>query len=289
MITSVVQSSQISAKFPRVSVVVPAYNNAQFIAETLKSILGQDYDDFEVVVADHSSTDKTAELIAQFADDPRMRILAPTPRGGGAKANWNRVTADARGELVKLVCGDDLLDPTMLSEQVEAFDANPGAVLVACKRRLIDAKGGLVLAERGLQGLLGLVPGRCAVRSTVLAGTNIFGEPACVLMRRDVLTQAGGWDGEFPYLIDQMSYTNVMLRGDIVALDRTLASFRISATQWSVRLVHEQARQAAGYHKALRERHPGLLSGADVLIGNLKAHATAYLRRFAYIWLRRRM
>jgi glycosyltransferase involved in cell wall biosynthesis len=274
---------------PRVSVVVPAYNNADFIAATLESILRQDYDDFEVVVADHSSTDGTADVIARFADDPRMRILEPTPRGGGAKANWARVTSHARGDLVKLVCGDDLIEPTALSEQVAAFDSNPDVVLVACRRRLIDANGEVVLGSRGLQGISGILPGHTAVRATVLAGTNIFGEPACVLMKRSVLEQVGGWDSEFPYLIDQMSYSKVMLQGSMVALERTLASFRISATQWSVRLVREQASQASGYHRALRARHPGLLSARDVLIGNARAHATAYLRRLAYIWLRRRM
>ncbi|MET3928978.1 glycosyltransferase involved in cell wall biosynthesis [Lysobacter sp. OAE881] len=287
--TTSTTSTGSTAKPPRVSVVVPAYNNAEFIAATLESILAQDYDDFEVVVADHSSTDETAQVIARFAHDSRLRILAPTPRGGGAKANWTRVTANARGDLVKLVCGDDLIEPTALSEQVAAFDANPDAVLVACKRRLIDANGEVVLESRGLQGINGVLPGRRAVRATVLAGTNIFGEPACVLMKRDVLEQVGGWDSEFPYLIDQMSYSKVMLQGSMVALDRTLASFRISATQWSVRLVREQASQAAGYHRALQARNPGLLSATDVMIGNARAHATAYLRRLAYIWLRRRM
>jgi glycosyltransferase involved in cell wall biosynthesis len=52
---------------PRVSVVIPAYNNARDIEATLHSVLRQDYDDFEVVIADHSSTDGTADVIARFS------------------------------------------------------------------------------------------------------------------------------------------------------------------------------------------------------------------------------
>jgi Glycosyltransferases, probably involved in cell wall biogenesis len=274
---------------PRVSVVVPAYNNEDFVAQTLDSILVQDYDDYELVVADHSSRDGTQAVLERYRGLPRVRILEPTPAGGGALANWNRVSAEARGELVKLVCGDDLIAPTALREQVAAMDAHPSAVLVASPRNLIDAQGRVVVRGRGLAGLRGLVSGREAVRRSVRAGTNIFGEPGCVLFRRELLEREGGWDNSFPYLIDQATYTRIMLHGDMVALPHTLASFRISATQWSVRLMKEQAAQAVAFHEHLRRTVPGLLSALDLRVGNAMARAMALARRSAYLWLRRRM
>lgn len=274
---------------PRVSVVVPAYKNAEFIGATLDSILAQNYDDYELVVADHSSTDGSDAILVRYAGHPRVRVLEPTPAGGGALANWNRVSAHARGEFIKLVCGDDLIAPTALREQVQALDANPGAVFVASPRDLIDAQGRPVIRGRGLAGLCGRVSGREAVRRSVRAGTNIFGEPGCVMFRRDLLEREGGWDNSSPYLIDQATYTRVMLHGDMVALPRTLASFRISNTQWSVRLVKEQAEQAVAFHQALRVRDPSLLSALDVRVGNTMARLMAQARRMAYLWLRRRM
>ncbi|WP_426662531.1 glycosyltransferase family 2 protein [Rhodanobacter aciditrophus] len=276
-------------KPPRVSVVVPAYNNAGFLAQTIESILAQDYRDFELILADHSSTDGTSEIISTYATAPRVRALPPTPAGGGALANWNRVSEHARGELIKLVCGDDLLAPTALSEQVAALDANPSAVLVASPRSLVDSTGKLILQRRGLSGLSGLISGRVAARVAVRAGTNIFGEPACVLFRRDILLKEGGWDNRFPYLIDQATYTRIMLHGDLVALPRVLASFRISAGQWSVQLVKEQARQAREFHAALYSEYENLLSWTDVMYGDAKATAMAYVRRFVYMLLRARM
>lgn len=274
---------------PRVSVVVPAYNNAEFLERTLESSLAQDYTDYELVVADHSSSDGSDAILARYAGHPRVRVLEPTPAGGGALANWNRVSAHARGEFIKLVCGDDLISPTALREQVQALDDNPGAVFVASQRDLIDAQGKTVIRGRGLAGLQGRIPGREAVRRSVRAGTNIFGEPGCVMFRRELLEREGGWDNSSPYLIDQATYTRIMLHGDMVALPRTLASFRISNTQWSVRLVKQQAEQAIAFHEALRARDPSLLSTGDVRVGNAMARLMAQARRLTYLWLRRRM
>lgn len=273
---------------PRVSVVIPAYNNAAYIVETMDSVLAQDYTDFEVIVADHSSTDDTAALLQRYAGDPRVQLLS-TEAGGGALRNWNRVSQAATGELFKLVCGDDLLAPTALTQQVAAFDAHPTAVLVAAQRDIIDHHGNPVVRGRGLAGLRGLVSGEVAARRAVRVGSNIFGEPACVLIVRAALERVGWWDSEFPYLIDQASYIAIMLDADVVALPTTLASFRISAGQWSVALARQQTAQAQGFHRALRAKEPALLSKADVRIGNARVVRMAFLRRATYFWLRRKM
>ncbi len=273
---------------PRISVVVPAYNNASYIGQTLDSVLGQTFGDFEVVIADHSSVDATAEVIEGYRGDPRMRILPPTPPGGGARANWNRVSEHARGEWIKLVCGDDLLAPEALARQLEAAEQHPAAVMVASQRTIIDANGAPVFRSRGLAGLSGAVPGTEAIRRTVRRGTNIFGEPACVLLRRDALERSG-WDDSFPYMLDVATYAHIMHLGDVVALPGELASFRLSASQWSVRLANYQAAQAAGFHKALRAQYPTLLSAADVYLGNARARLNAYARRLVYFGIRKRM
>jgi glycosyltransferase involved in cell wall biosynthesis len=273
---------------PRVSVVVPSYNNASFIEATMDSILAQTYQDFELVVADHSSVDGTWQLLQPYAADPRVKLLR-TEAGGGAPRNWERVTSAARGELVKLVCGDDIIYPGCLEAQVEAMDAHPSVVLVAARRDLIDARGDLVMARRGLAGLAGLVPGRTAARHTVLAGSNIFGEPACVLIRAETLQDAGGWDGQNPFVIDEATYVRVLLRGDFLGIDEALAAFRLSSSQWSVHLAREQSRQVIGFHHRLADEASGLLSRTDLLRGDTRARGMAYLRRLAYLWVGRRM
>ncbi|MDT0195785.1 glycosyltransferase family A protein [Arthrobacter sp. AB6] len=274
---------------PRVSIVIPAYNNVQYIAETLESVLNQTYDDYEVVVADHSSVDGTQEVIDTFMGHPKLRILSPTPAGGGAKANWNRVSSEARGEYVKLVCGDDMIAPTAVAEQVAAFEKYPTAVLVASQRDLVDSSGEVFVKNRGLQGIKGLVSGPRAVRATVVAGSNIFGEPACVMYRRELLEAEGGWDNTNPYLIDEATYARICFHGDVVAMRRSLATFRISASQWSVRLAKQQSDQAIAFHEQIAREHPGVLNKFDLMVGNAKAVGMSYARRLAYIRLRKRM
>ena len=252
------------------------------------SILGQSFTEFELVVSDHGSTDGTWEALQQFAADPRVR-LSRLASGGGAPANWNAVTDLATGEFIKLVCGDDLLSPDSLAEQVAALEAHPSAVMAASPRHVIDAAGTPVLRNRGLAGLRGEVDGAEAIRRTVLAGTNIFGEPASVLFRRTALVDAGGWDDRFPYLIDQATYCAVLLRGSLVAVPRSLAAFRVSQSQWSVQLVRAQAEQAIGFSREFAAEHPGLLGPRHLLVGRLRARANAYGRRAVYRWLGSRM
>ncbi len=273
---------------PRVSVVVPSYNNALYIEATIHSILSQTYTDFELIVSDHSSTDDTWDRLQGLASDPRIRLMR-VPRGGGAPANWAAVTAQARGEFIKLVCGDDILYPTSLAEQVAAFDQHPEAVLVASQRDIVDETGVPVVRGRGVQHLHGLVDGRQAVRRSVRAGTNVFGEPACVLMRRQVLIDSGGWDSRSPFLLDQATCSRVLMHGPMVAVRRPLAGFRISAAQWSVALSREQSEHARAFHRRISDEYEGLLSRSDVRIGDARATLMAFKRRATYIWLRRRM
>ena len=94
----------------------------------------------------------------------------------------------------------------------------------------------------GLGGLSGRVPGREAIRRSVLRGANIFGEPCCVLVRRTALEAVGLWHGNPGYMIDQATYCRVLLQGDLATTTGPLAAFRVSATQWSVKLSREQAR-----------------------------------------------
>ena len=274
---------------PLLSVVIPAFNNADFIADAVRSVLDQDHSDFELIVADHSSTDDTRAVLEQFAADPRVTLL-DTPAGGGAEANWRRVSEAATGEYLKLLPGDDLLYPGALTAHSEALDAHPAVVLVSSPRDILDARGRVTIKKRGLQGVSRRQqPGVEVIRQTVRRGTNVFGEPGCVTMRRETLEQAGGWDARFPYLIDQTSYSKVLLRGDYLPIDRALAGFRVNQGQWSVALVNEQATQAKAYNEWCREQAPDTISATDVWFGNRRAEFMALARRAYYTLNRPRM
>ena len=269
-----------SAARPPVSIVVPAYNNAAFVAATIASILGQTFEDFELVVADHASSDETWDVLARYADDPRVRLLR-TPAGGGAARNWNRVTGEARGEFVKLVCADDLLHPRCIAEQVRMLRTHPGVAMVASPRDVVDVSGRTLVRARGLAGLDGQVDGTLAIRRSVRSGGNIFGEPACVLFRREALDAAGTWSPDKEYLIDVDMYLRVLRQGDLYALPMVLAAFRVSSSQWSVTLMREQARQTVALGRQTAAEHSAVTTN-DYRLGAVRAYTNAVMRRVAY-------
>ena len=264
---------------PTVSVVIPAFNNAEYIEATMHSVLNQTMGDFELIVADHSSTDGTAHLLHQFESDPRVTIIS-TPAGGGAARNWRRVTAEASGRYLKLVCGDDIIYPDCLASQLSHFE--DGVDMVSARRDVVDSVGRMIVRNRGLPRLIGRVVGTKAIRSTVRSGTNVFGEPASVMFRRSALETAGSWVTTENYLIDEATYVRVLMAGDHVGIATSLGSFRVSDSQWSVRLAKTQASEAAAFHTKLAVEHPDLLSRSDVAVGNFRARVLATGRRLVY-------
>lgn len=273
---------------PLLSVVIPSYNNARFIDETVESVLDQDVSDFELVIADHSSTDGTWEKLQAYRSHPSVRLMR-TDSGGGAERNFDRVSREARGRYIKLLPGDDLLKRGVLKRQVELLERHPGATLTACPREFVDSTGRTILPRRGLAGTKSLLSGADAIRKTVRRGSNIFGEPACVMMRTSDLAEQGFWFFDYPYLVDQATYMRVLLRGDFIPDTEVGAAFRMNSNQWSVALTRHQAEQARALHGWMRSHHPEILSAGDVRIGDGRAFLLARARKLSYSILRRRM
>lgn len=266
------------------SVVIPAFRHANVLAETVRSVLDQKGVDLELIIADHSSGDGTYEVARSFESDPRVTVLE-TPAGGGAIANWAAVTERARGDYLKLLPGDDTVLPGSLARQVALLEAHPGASLVGGRRRIIDTKGRTIAKRRGLQGLDAVMSGGDAVRASVLSGTNPFGEPGAVTMRRSALEAAGGWQGQWSYAIDVASYYGVLRHGSFVRDDEVASTFRVGGGQWSVALVDEQASEMTRLFEWAGSVFDEV-SDADVARGSAKARSLARQRRMVYRILR---
>jgi glycosyltransferase involved in cell wall biosynthesis len=105
------------------SVVIPCYNAAQFIAETLETALGQIYAPLEVLVVDDGSTDATLEIVASFAErDARVRLLRTPAPSGGPSVPRNIGIAAARGDYIALLDADDWWSPSKLAHDARALN-----------------------------------------------------------------------------------------------------------------------------------------------------------------------
>jgi len=113
---------------PKISVVLPSFNHERFIGDAIRSVLGQSFDDFELIVVDDASIDDSASIIRGFSD-PRCRMVIQ-PENRGAPATMNEGLRQAGGEFVAFLGSDDKMAPNRLARQLEAFVAQPalGAV-----------------------------------------------------------------------------------------------------------------------------------------------------------------
>lgn len=262
------------------------YNAAAFIGDTLRSILAQDVAGLEVVVVDDASTDRSCAVVDAIGD-PRLRLVR-NPQNQGAATTWNRALSEVGGRYVKLVCHDDTLAPGALAAQVAALEAHPEVALVAGRRDIVDEDGRTLLRARGLAGLAGVVPGRQAIRATVRSGTNIFGEPAAVMTRRELISRCGPFSSARPYVIDLDYWCRMLRLGDLYAADRTVASFRVVQTSWSVALAARQGAEVVSLFEALRSADPDSITKMDLRAGALRARALMWSRGASYRVLRAR-
>ena len=126
---------------PRLSIGLPVYNGENYLAESLDALLGQTYEDFELIISDNASTDGTADICHSYAkQDSRIRYIRQRQNIGCAP-NHNYLVDEARGELFKWASDDDLYARDMIRLCVEALDEKPDVVLAHPWTAFIDSSG----------------------------------------------------------------------------------------------------------------------------------------------------
>ncbi len=123
---------------PQVSVVLPAYNHEAYIAEAINSVLGQTLADFELIIIDDGSQDRTPDIISTFTD-PRIRFVRQA--NAGSHSTINRGIGMATGRYVAILNSDDRYMPDRLARLLEFAEARPNPCFLVSAVRLIDADG----------------------------------------------------------------------------------------------------------------------------------------------------
>ena len=270
---------------PLVSVCIPAYNNERYIGRTIESVLHQSYSRFELIIVDDCSSDSTLEIIERFCDE-RIEIHRNETNLGPA-ANWSAVVARARGPYVKLLCGDDVLYPLCLEEQVHAMElGGPKVAIVASKRDIIDENGRTLVGSLGVRGMKGLVPGPVGLRRVVRSGTTPLGEPAAVLMRASMLERTSGFRDHTRSMLDVDMWCQLLLQGDLYVVPETLAAFRVQDASWSHAAAKSKASEVRDLWHDIRSEHPELVPRATVQVGLARSAFRTRAKRILYMLLK---
>ena len=172
---------------PLVSVIIPTYNRDWILKEAIDSVLAQDFSDYELIVVDDGSDDRTPEILAAYGDP----ITVIRQANSGVSAARNRGITAAAGRLIAFLDSDDLWLPQKLSTQVNFFAENPGAVIcqteehwvrngvrVNPKKRHLKFSG--MIFERSLALCL-VSPSAVMIKKALFEAVGVFDEnlPVC--------------------------------------------------------------------------------------------------------------
>lgn len=175
----------------QVSVIIPAFNRAEYIRMTVNSVLDQDYSSVELIVVDDGSTDGTYEILEEYAEKGKMRLLTHPGRANrGQSASLNLGLQAASGEFIAILDSDDLFLPGKLSVQVEYLNSHPDVGLVYGMGEGVDGVGHWLYDIHSSDHVEPNDPNAVLLDCYFLLPQN-------ALVRRSVYEEVGGFEESF--------------------------------------------------------------------------------------------
>lgn len=209
---------------PRVSVIIPTYNSARFIAATIDSVLAQSYRDFEIIVVDDGSTDDTRRVLQPYLDRIRY-IHQPNSERSVAR---NHALRHAAGEYVAFLDSDDLWAPEKLARQTAVLDAHPQVSLAFTRARYVDETGRPVsFCGQDFDGEPGEEVTVADYTIPLLGGNVVAGGGSTVLARRNMLDAVGGFDLDLVQSEDWDMWLRLAGMGPFAYIPEALTSYRV--------------------------------------------------------------
>ena len=208
-----------------ISVVIPLYNKAGQVAHTLRSVLGQTFGRFEVVIVDDGSTDGSADE-ARSVHDERIRLVSQ--RNAGVSAARNRGVAEARYDLIAFLDADDEWEPTYLETQYNLYKKYPDCSVYACNYEFCNADGRVtptILRKLPFEGEDGIL-------------SNYFEVASCshpplwtsaVMVRKQALQAVGGFPLGIRSGEDLLTWARLAVKYKIAFSRKPLATFVFDA------------------------------------------------------------
>lgn len=198
-----------TVKKPEVSVIIPTHNRATMLKEAMDSVLTQDFQDYELIVVDDGSTDRTTEIIDTFYKD--IKVLRQSHQGVSRARNTGIKAAS--GNLVAFLDSDDLWRPQKLSHQVDFFNANPKAQI--CQTEEIWIRNNVRVNPKE----------RHKKRSGMIFEPSLhlcLVSPSAVMIRRSLFDKVGLFDESLPACEDYDLWLRISCRYPVYLIETPL-------------------------------------------------------------------
>lgn len=219
---------------PRVSVIVPNYNHAAYLAQRIDSILAQTYRDFELIVLDDASTDDSIQVIDRYVRTTAMRFYRNASNSGSPFIQWNLGVEYATGEYIWIAESDDFAAPTFLAELVPLLDAHQRVSFAYCQSWRVNPAGEKIGTMLDLWDPE-LEPTRWTQAYTnngrdesgrFLLRKNTVPNASAAVFRRDVYRQVGGAPTDMRLCGDWLTWARLMVAGEVAFSPTCLNFFR---------------------------------------------------------------
>jgi glycosyltransferase involved in cell wall biosynthesis len=215
---------------PLISVCLPVCNGEAYLELAIKSVQEQTYGNFELLIADDCSNDRSSEIIDRYSKQDKRIVAWRNDKRLGLFQNYNACIERASGEFIKPFAQDDLWEPQLLAKQLAVLNNHEDVVLVAASRLHIDADGAIIEEElfNKITAVLGkklVYPGN-HVRRIALATPfdNPLGEPCAVMFR--ARARGEGFQTVFRHAGDLEYWLRILAEGDYAFIDEPLVYFR---------------------------------------------------------------
>jgi len=272
-------------KMPKISVCIPVYNGETYVAETIQSVLSQTYPDFELVIIDNASTDKTVSIVKSFTDS-RIRLIQ-NETNVGMLENWNNCLRYGTNEYIQLLCADDVLVRDNFEKKVAVLEEFPEVGMVFSGSNIINETGKAIMKRRPFRSS-GLWDGKRLARRS-FRNHNYNAEPSNVMFRKSTSLKVGNFDPDLWFTLDWNYWLRMCTVTKVYYINELLYGFRISTTSETAQLLKTIDRifddDKLFVDKCYRQLNLGLTK-TDVLVHQIKIRIRAYMR-VAFMQLRK--
>ncbi len=220
---------------PRVSVILPVYNGERYLGEAIESVLAQTFKDYELILVNDGSGDRTGVIARRYLRRWPDRIVYIEQENAGVAVARNRGIASARGEFLAVLDADDLFLPEKLERQVRFLDGHPEVGALSTWFEVIDAAGNWMYEIRRTEGAVGI--------AWFLHFFNYLGGNSQLMFRRTLVESVGGYEQEHWGYEDRQIYLKLMGSTRFHVLPEILMRYRSHGENTSLRRRRDIARR----------------------------------------------